>query len=369
MIVTIERGHDPVTEPNEPVQESKPAASSTPASAPTPVSAPVDSAATPTSAPASTPTPAPSPEPAGDSETPNESGDNVPAPDPDTQTPTPAPQPKPKHSRLQERIDTLTRQKYELQEENSDLRRRTGIGAPKPPVTAPTPAAPATTPSGVVLPPRPDRSSFPDDDDYIIALSSWSTAKDRIEEGRRAEADRQQREANTRKENWNKQLDIARDKYEDFDDVVSSSASVNIGTAALLAITSSKVGTDLAYYLGKHPDIAATYGNMTPAEAVMEIGKLSYRIEKGEVKISDPATTAAAVPASTPASTPSPASNPAPTPGTASPVIKPLITSVAPAPIKPGRGSVAPDVNPENLSYQEFKVMRERQIAERRSRR
>jgi hypothetical protein len=262
--------------------------------------------------------------------------------------PTPTPTPTERPARLQRRIDTLTRRNYELLDEISQLRRQTqsNEGARS--------AQPAVTESAPTIVDRPKRENFTDEDEYFTALSTWNTQKVLAEREQKTQADTRKREEEARIGQWTKTLEAAREKYEDFDDIVGSDTPINQGIAQ--AMIDSPVGGDIAYYLGSHPEVAQKLSQMSVWAGVREIGRIEAQFLK-EAQPTKPSAGAVA-----------PSTQQTPTKPTETKPTKQAAVSTAPKPITPVTGRAVADKDPDQMSYQEYKQWREEQIAKRRRR-
>ena len=74
---------------------------------------------------------------------------------------------------------------------------------------------------------------------------------------------------------WEEKVSKAEDKYEDFDEKVGKLDPRN---PLVLSIMEAENATDIAYYLGTHPDEARRLISLSPASAIREIGKLEARL-------------------------------------------------------------------------------------------
>jgi hypothetical protein len=157
----------------------------------------------------------------------------------------------------QKRINTLTRQKYELQRRVAELEARTE--------------------SQPVASEAPKADDFTNHDDYVVAKAKFEFGK---EEAARAEkqafAD-QQAQAQASAAVYLERLEDAREKYDDFDDVVMGS-EVPISHVMETAIVGSEVGPDVTYWLGKHPEEARRITGLSEIDQVREIGRLEARV-------------------------------------------------------------------------------------------
>lgn len=125
--------------------------------------------------------------------------------------------------------------------------------------------------------PRPDRSKFANDEEYIEAVAEWKADQ------RLAKREQEQAEARSKAEReqlvkgWQAAQQRARAEIEDYDDVIKGS-DVNLPGHLHQAILESDVGPHMAYYFAKHPDEAKRYAAMTPTKALRELGRLEDRL-------------------------------------------------------------------------------------------
>jgi hypothetical protein len=284
-----------------------------------------------------------------------------------------------KKSDVQKRFDALTRRRYQLETQNTQLQneleelRRQSQGGGQPGQTG-QPAAPAATPANINidpaqlgLPARPTKEQFETNDAYLESVAMWQAVYEVRRQTvlqRQVEVQNRQIAAqNTVVENWNASVEKARQKYDDFDDVVGT--DLKIPQAAFTAIVDSPEGTEIAYYLGSHPEEINRLNKLTSAVAVMrEIGKLEDRLAKS---------TGSQAPGAV-ASTPKPAAKPAAAPAQVKAAVpaqvKPAATTQKPkpsAPIAPvgtsrpvtAGGSASSGKDPSTMSYREYKKWRE----------
>lgn len=144
--------------------------------------------------------------------------------------------------------------------------------------------------------PRPSRDQFDDPDAYDEAMVDWGkregirVAEDAAAEARakaaeeaKAEAEAKAREAQEAEiASWNTKWTNARteaiEKYPDYVEVAEAE-NVKITGEMAAAILQADNGTDVAYYLGQNPDEAARIAGLTMARQMLEIGRLSERLE------------------------------------------------------------------------------------------
>jgi colicin import membrane protein len=171
-------------------------------------------------------------------------------------------QPK-KKGGFQKRIDKLTREKAELEA------RLAGQTAVKPATEVkPEPVKPAG---------KPESKDFDTYEAFVEALTDWKAEqRDRT----KAEADarvKAETEAKAAAVEWNKQLEGARARYDDFDDVALSDA--RISEAVHNAIVGSDRGADLAYFLGANPVERERINALPPLKATLALGKILAALE------------------------------------------------------------------------------------------
>jgi hypothetical protein len=129
--------------------------------------------------------------------------------------------------------------------------------------------------------PRPDRSKFASDEDYIEAVAEWKADQ------RLAKREQEQAEARAKAERdqlvkgWQDAQQRARAEIEDYDDVIKGS-DVQLPGHLHQAILESDVGPHLAYYFAKHPDEAKRYASMSPTKSLRELGRLEDRLTEDD---------------------------------------------------------------------------------------
>jgi hypothetical protein len=246
--------------------------------------------------------------------------------------------------------------------------------------------------------PRPKLSNFEDNetsgtawDQYEAAMDAYNAAQIAAAvDGVRAEA---AKEKATLQQQHVQQLHAvawseAASRYPDFNAVVVNDAVKISPVMEAVMRMDPKAGTDVAYWLGQHPEESLRIANLTiadgkdgykPAEyttkmarAAMEIGKIQAKIDSpGKGPVAVPAKAATAAPpavtaktsALTPGTTPGGLPNPAP---------KPAIKKVSTASRPPTqlRAAAAPakfdTANPDTASdYNKWEAQRNRELAAR----
>lgn len=145
--------------------------------------------------------------------------------------------------------------------------------------------APETKPEPVLTeaPTRPKLADYADNpsgfdeamDAYETHRDQWQTQQRASEENARAEQARQQAEAVQQYQ----QFEAGMQKFEDFDDVISSADSAKVITEPMkLAIQyAGEAGAAILYHLAKNPDEAAKIAGMNEVQQLLAIGRIAER--------------------------------------------------------------------------------------------
>lgn len=139
-------------------------------------------------------------------------------------------------------------------------------------------------PAAIPAEPKPDQ--FATTDEYVKAVAKHAVATDKAESAASEAATRQQTTQQTRASVIDTAYDdvISRgsDKYEDFDAAMFSVSRIpmsdDVGLALKEAIAESDDGEELLYYLGKHKDEALRIAQLSPARALVELGKIGSKL-------------------------------------------------------------------------------------------
>jgi hypothetical protein len=180
----------------------------------------------------------------------------------------------------QRRIDKLTRENEELKRQIAERAVRSVHPQDRPP-------EPATSAPG-----EPRLEDFQTLEQYQKTLTKWLIAEHERER-KEAEA-RSAVEAALRaeQETWAAKEKAARKAHADYDDLMET-VEIPAGPgvlAARQAMLEDEHGAELLYYLAKHPKELELIARLSPASAVMAIGKLSVSLspaspENGKPKI------------------------------------------------------------------------------------
>lgn len=128
-------------------------------------------------------------------------------------------------------------------------------------------AAQSTQAKPLEADPRPVRSAYATDDDYIDAVSDWKA--------KRAIAEREQQQAQARAEaeqaeiaaQWSKRQDKFMKTFPDYADIIGKS-EVQIPNVIHEAMLESEQGPHMAVYLAMHPEEAKKLSGMKPVAAI-----------------------------------------------------------------------------------------------------
>lgn len=142
----------------------------------------------------------------------------------------------------------------------------------------------------------PDPKSFTDQAEYDKALKAYQDQliDKRVEIKLKAERERERQAA--QEALMRERVAQAEKDIPDFREVISQAdrAPIEIPDFAKAAIMESDIGPQLAYHLAKNPDEAKRIFGLTPAKALLALGKIETqyaKTEKEEAKASPPAIT------------------------------------------------------------------------------
>lgn len=201
----------------------------------------------------------------------------------------------PKSKGVQKRIDELTRDKYEARryaEQQIEINKQLlsqlqSLQQPKQP--EPQESIQPNTP--------PDQSQFQTYEDYVMALSEWKaeqTVARQIEAYQKQQAEIiNQRQAAVDAETQNrtfmeKTAQVAT-KYPDFVQVVSN-PQLPITQSVIKYMNAAENTADIAYYLGKNPEIAMAIAQKSPdaQEIIIRQLDINMRAQAKTTKAPDP---------------------------------------------------------------------------------
>jgi|ERR1700761_454050 len=201
------------------------------------------------------------------------------APDPGEQEPTAK-----KKNPVQPRIDELTAQKRELEEFAESeyemrLRAERRIGELEAELTK---AKPAAVVEEVKEDVEPDPTKYTDQKEFLKDWGAWNRKEAqkefRAEQQRQAQAQADQALA----ARIAAQIEQAKQDIPDFLEVIEAAGRDNpfVPEHIKAAILDSDVGAQLAYHIRKHPEDEKRIYALTPAKALLELGKLELKYTK-----------------------------------------------------------------------------------------
>lgn len=185
------------------------------------------------------------------------------APEPAEETESKPKEPAKRKSGWEKRIDKLTARNYQLEKELEEARK-----APKP-----TESKETAAPQG---PPKLD--------DFLKAgktADEWADARDTWKAD---QAEKQSRAEDQKAvfDEYNRGVSEARGKHDDWDEVIQSNPDTEIPQSVNLAIIEmGKQGPEVAYYLGKHPEVCDELMDMRPLAAAARVHEIAKELIGG----------------------------------------------------------------------------------------
>lgn len=194
--------------------------------------------------------------------------------------------------------------------------------------------------------PEPDAEQYEKDGksarEYMRDLAKWE-ARQAIKAEREREAEERKQEAaksaeQKRAEEFGKKIESARDKFDDYDDVVFNKA-VPITKPMSEALMESDLGAEIAYELAKDDGKEAQrISQLSPFKQAVEIGKIEARLAHEQ-----------------------------PSPATEEEKPEPVVSKAPPPPTPVRRPAAAnvPDIHDPKLPYKQFVKLRDEQVAKK----
>lgn len=167
------------------------------------------------------------------------------------------------------KIDKLTARNYQLSETNAQLQQRLEA------IERRLAGEPARKPTEST---KPVPDNFKTYEEYVEALADWKSEQ-RVAKAFDEKEQTTQKQAEDARvkevfDSYNKRVEEARGRFEDFDEVVGRD-DISIPQSVQLAIVEMDNGPEVAYYLGQHPEEAKKLLAMTPMQSVIAVGKMS----------------------------------------------------------------------------------------------
>lgn len=136
----------------------------------------------------------------------------------------------------------------------------------------------------VINPPaaRPDRVDFETEENYEDALYDWrqpAKAKDKPTPTQEQLPTQKDFATGEVREHWLDQVDLAKDKYSDFDEKVRSIPFASVSDVMTLSIMESDQAGEIAYFLGNNLPEAERISKLSLASQVKEIDKLGNKFQ------------------------------------------------------------------------------------------
>jgi signal recognition particle GTPase len=274
--------------------------------------------------------------PPGEPDEDEEEGDE-PDEEEDKQPEQPPQQPK-KKGGFQRKIEALQRENGYFRRQLEEVLAGTRMGIPRIADqfanTGVSPRPAVEQPQQPLEPPRQDQ--FESYEDFTRALTRYEVALARDEEQakfRQWQAQEQQRQV---AQSWQERVGSFKQQAPDFDDVLAATDHIQLHPAMQQMLMQSKVGPQLAYALAQDPETLEEIAQLDPMEARYELRRMERELRRAK-----------------------PPQQQKPTPQ----------ISKAPQPIVPvakGANGNGPRTLDDAQDYQQYKAMREAQIAARR---
>ena len=146
----------------------------------------------------------------------------------------------------------------------------------------------------------PKREDFDNYEDYLEARADY-VAEKKIQEKEDARQKKQQSESAKQEHDrlvsqWEGLKEDARDRYDDFDDVLDRS-NAPLTPEMSRVIMESDFGGDITYYLATNEDEAERIASLSPAKQALALGRLESKLEAEIAKPKKAATSKAPDPA------------------------------------------------------------------------
>jgi len=199
---------------------------------------------------------------------------------PEEETAESEPKPKAKGGGFQKRIEKLTKDKSKAEERAAELERRVQeLEAAR---TEPKKEAPKSTTD------EPQEADYTDFTKYLKDHTRWEVRQELKEQAEAAERESLEEQAKETWEDHQSRMEAAKEKYEDFDEVVDvptpwtmtnpSPIERAAAEAFRIAVIEDDNGPEILYYLGQNAEEFAKLGEMTPARVVKEVARLSDKL-------------------------------------------------------------------------------------------
>jgi len=180
--------------------------------------------------------------------------------------------PKKKH-KVQERIDELTREKYDALRERDYYK---GLAEGRQPQEEPKPA-PVTIPG---LPPKPTVDQFEDYEQFIEAVADWTADKKLLEREYKQQQTQATERQKTAIEKHQERANAIATVHADYDEAIEAVADIIFPNTTIESIFESDHSAEVIYFLGKNRAEAERIAKLPPVKQLIEIGKIEAKFEK-----------------------------------------------------------------------------------------
>jgi len=272
---------------------------------------------------------------------------------PEVEEPSKAEEPKPEESQTngleqtQKRIDKLTAQRSEAESRAAQLAKELEVErakhtenkeAPVEEVAAPVETQRVRPKLGETINPKTGKP-HETQEEYEDDLMDWRDEKNAIQYAK----EENERRATNVLTSYNDRVEAFKVDHEDWGEVVTAS-TMDIPQGVQMAILEMENGPEVAYFLGKNPQVVKSLNKMSVPTAMAEIGRISSRLEGPQEKEKE---------------------NYQERQNSRGPDREPIV-SRAPAPIKPLSGHATKSSVPiDEMSYADYRRIRDQQEKQR----
>ncbi len=127
----------------------------------------------------------------------------------------------------------------------------------------------------------PKMEDYTDVQEYAKAYAAFESEQKVKEFQKKQQEEAQSAQIQKISEEWESQVSKASQKYEDWDEVVGE---LKPTTPWSIAMMRADNGSDIAYHLGSHPAEAKKLMGLDPYSQILEIGKLSVKLQAAPEK-------------------------------------------------------------------------------------
>lgn len=171
--------------------------------------------------------------------------------------------------KVQKRINKITREKYEAKRRAEKAEKRLKELEKK------LSKSEYETKKSALEGSRPKEDDFDSEEDYHVALGRWAAKLEIHDKDAPVDVDNEEESITHEDDNpVQRIIEVGRENYQDFEEVVLDD-SLNITPTMVEAAADSDYASDIFYYLGQHPELAANIAKMrSPSKIAREIGQI-----------------------------------------------------------------------------------------------